>query len=294
MRIVMIGHSNVGKTTYMASMYGAMQKGVKGFTLQAAVPDDHARFLKLHAAVRANRYPAPTDQRSQYDFRLCHNGSAVFDFTWVDRRGGAILERSSSWEAGQLVRDLVECDGLLVFCDAAAAVRGDEEANEMERISQLVGKAMADRYKPMPLGLVLTKSDLVLPTDARAEAPLRPLIEAASKNRKLQRATARVACGSAERNVAAPVLFALRHGIRNSAVELDQEFTRWNSLAATEEAKSRAWGGWDVIFKVIGERTWAEEAVISRRIAAGKRAEWQPLDAAAGQLDAYLRTAVQY
>jgi hypothetical protein len=131
MRIVMIGHSNVGKTTYMASMYGAMQVGVDGFTLRTARADDHERFVALHRMTRAGRYPAPTDQRAQYDFRLCLNGEAFFDFTWVDRRGGAILERSTSSEAAQLVQDLVECDGLLVFCDAHAAVREDEDANEM-------------------------------------------------------------------------------------------------------------------------------------------------------------------
>ena len=57
MRIVMIGHSNVGKTTYMASMYGAMQVGVDGFTLRAARTDDHERFVALHRMTRAGRPP---------------------------------------------------------------------------------------------------------------------------------------------------------------------------------------------------------------------------------------------
>lgn len=295
MRILMIGHSNVGKTTYMASMYGAMQVGVDGFTLRAARTDDHERFVALHFMTRRGRYPAPTDQRAQYDFQLCHDGKAFFDFTWVDRRGGAILDRSTSSEAAQLVKDLVECDGLLVFCDAHAAVREDEDANEMERISQLVGRAMADRSKPMPLAMVLTKSDLVGLADDRALAPLRPLAEAAARNSKIQRGTVRVACGPAERNVAAPVLFALRHGIRNRAAELNDAWLYWVNLAKQEEVKAKVWGGWrDKLFAMTGQRTYAEEAIISRRIASNSLSAWWPLSAAAGRLDAYLQTVVQH
>src|SRR5262249_27415924 len=161
MRILMIGHSSVGKTTFMASTYGAMQAGVNGFTLRAAEPRAHDQLVPLHGEGRRGRYPAPTDQRAEYKFQLRHDGKGCFEFTWVDFRGGAIAERSSSREAAKLVEDLKACDGTLLFFDAAAAARGDEDANEIGRVSVLLGQAIAARQRPMPVGLVFTKADLV-------------------------------------------------------------------------------------------------------------------------------------
>jgi MftR C-terminal domain len=41
MKIVMLGHSNAGKTTYMSLMYEAMQEGVGGFVVSADSQEDH-------------------------------------------------------------------------------------------------------------------------------------------------------------------------------------------------------------------------------------------------------------
>jgi hypothetical protein len=282
MRIVMIGHSNVGKTTYMASMYGAMQEGINGFTLRAARTDDHERFLALHRTTRTSRYPAPTDQRAQYDFRLCHNGTAFFDFTWVDRRGGAILERSGSAEADQLVRDLKYCDGLLAFCDAAAAFRGDEDANEMERISQLVGRAVSERSQLMPVGVVFTKSDLVNEEDEdaveRVVGPVRPLCDAVAASKTMVGSIIPVACGPSERNVVFPVLFALYYGIVARANDLIEEVNRQTSLMQHYADKSNEWGGITDWWRgVTGETTYASRAEAARADALRKYAAWEPL-----------------
>ncbi len=281
MRIIMIGHSKVGKTTYMASMYGAMQGGVNGFTLRASRTDDHKRFLALHQRTRANRFPAPTDQRAQYDFRLCHNDQAFFDFTWVDRRGGAILERSGSTEADQLVQDLRRCDGLLVFCDAAAAARGDEDANEMERVGQLVCRAVADRTKPMPIGVVFTKADLLGddPEAARrALAPVRPLCDTVAASQTLIGSILGVACGPVEQNVVFPVLFALYYGIVIRANELAEEVNRQRAIAQQHAEKSNEWFGIpDVLRDLTGETTYATRASAAWEEAQSRYAVLEPL-----------------
>jgi GTPase SAR1 family protein len=281
MRIVMIGHSNVGKTTYMASMYGAMQVGVNGFTLRAARTDDHERFLALHRMTRAGRYPALTDQRAQYDFRLCHNGEAFFDFTWVDRRGGAILERSGSTETDQLIRDLKECDGLLVFCDAAAAERGDEDANEMERISQLVGRAVADRARNMPVCVVFTKSDLINGDEGTIERvlnPVRSLCSTVAASRTMIGSIIAVACGPDEQNVVFPVLFALYYGIVYRGNGLAAEVERQASLAQEYAARANEWLGLGELWRIMqGETTYTTRANDAQEEARRQYAALEPL-----------------
>lgn len=68
MKIVMIGNTNVGKTTYMASLYGIMQQQVEGFSLKAVNTNDHARLYELAQAIAHDHYPSATDQRGEYDF----------------------------------------------------------------------------------------------------------------------------------------------------------------------------------------------------------------------------------
>lgn len=290
----MIGHSNVGKTTYMTSMYGCMQRSINGFTLSSKHSDDHERLLALCRSTHDGQFPALTDQRAQYEFRLCLNGTAFFDFQWIDRRGGAILERSTSNETIELLSDLESCDGLMIFCDGAAATRGDEDANEMERISQLVGRAVGNRYTPMPLAMVMTKSDLIEPGDPRATAPLMPLLDVARRNSKLQHAIIRVACGPNENNVAAPVLFTLKHGISNKENELWNSYNYWKSLAEKEQEKANEWGGLvDWWRDLNGEQTYSDKARISRNIAAGSHSSWYPLYSAAQKLDEYLRDVLE-
>jgi GTPase SAR1 family protein len=51
MKIVMIGNTNVGKTTYMASLYGIMQQQIEGFSLKAVNGNDRSRLHELAQAI---------------------------------------------------------------------------------------------------------------------------------------------------------------------------------------------------------------------------------------------------
>ena len=73
MKIVMLGHSGVGKTSYMYSMYGAMQNPYNGFTLSTQDQPDHNRFLNIYRNIIKGRYPNPTDQSEEYNFWLNFN-----------------------------------------------------------------------------------------------------------------------------------------------------------------------------------------------------------------------------
>ena len=80
MKIVMIGNTGVGKTTYMASLYGILQQQLGGFSLQAVNQQDHRLWLDLATDIAKSRYPEKTSQRAEYDFLLQHKGKDIFAF----------------------------------------------------------------------------------------------------------------------------------------------------------------------------------------------------------------------
>ena len=74
MNILMLGHSGVGKTTYMASMYGLMQAGVERFSLASKYIRDHDDLVSLARDIQCGAYPPQTAIKSSYDFYLKYDG----------------------------------------------------------------------------------------------------------------------------------------------------------------------------------------------------------------------------
>ena len=84
MKVIMLGHSGVGKTTYMASMYGTLQTPINGFSLHTQDSSHHSELLQTFNKIRRNEYPSRTSQRGLYNFSLLYQGRSVFPFEWVD------------------------------------------------------------------------------------------------------------------------------------------------------------------------------------------------------------------
>jgi GTP-binding protein EngB required for normal cell division len=217
MNIMMLGHSNVGKTTYMGTMYGALQNGSEynGFTVVAEHESVHEQLLYMSHSIRAGRYPGPSDQRSVYDFTLYFKSEPVFPFRWVDYRGGALLERSTSIDKERLIDDLKEADGVLIFVDAQAAHERRRVTREIGHMTTLLKAALGEREFPMPITIVFTKSDLI-PNGAEESVvdPVRNLVEIISGSEYLIGAAVMVACGRRCWNVEQPVLHCIRVGLR--------------------------------------------------------------------------------
>ena len=221
MKILMLGHSKVGKTTYMAAMYGALQDGhtYNGFTLSAEDPAVHEQLLHLSRCLQVGRYPDPSDQRSTYDFTLNFHGTPCFPFQWIDYRGGALLERSSSREKERLIEDLREADGVIIFIDSVAACEGRRVMREIGHMTNLLKVAAETSDTTMPITIVFTKSDLLNETAAeRVVLPVKSLIEIISGNSSLIGAVVQVACGRSFYNVEQPVLHTIRILIRIIAI----------------------------------------------------------------------------
>jgi len=291
MRIAMLGHSGVGKTTYMACMYGVLQQSIQGFTLRANQQYDHDRLLRLGQSVVRGVYPAATDQRGEYPFQLRYQGRPVFEFTWADYRGGALTERSSSLEAQQLQNDLTQADGVLVFCDTEAIVRGKRITAQIGRLAYLVGQAMSRVQHPMPLGLVLTKADLVDEIGERVYEAVRPLVDSVAASQHVLGTVLPVACGPSPQLVQLPVLYVLAHGILGNAMALMQQVEHHEATAQSHVNQGNTFGGFlsDVWNSLTSQPTHQDHANAARARALTALQTLEPLVEPAKTLLDYLK-----
>jgi len=290
MRIVEIGHSGVGKTTFMASMYSTMQAGIEGFKLRTAQNSDHSRLLNLSQAIRRGNYPTPTDQRSEYDFYLQYQGKDIFPFIWADYRGGAIRETKDSQQAKLLQQDLKQADGILMFCDCQALVQRDTRRNQISRMTSLITHALGDLDHPIALVVVLTKADLVDGIDDDDLKPLEGLAQALQASELIASTLVPVACGPDPQNVAIPLLFTLYFGVSLQASHLAQEINAHQSLADYYTQKTHGIGGflqetWD---SLTGSATYRDLANSKINQAVAKYKELEILIEPVAKLEKYL------
>lgn len=262
MRIVEIGHEGVGKTTFMASMYGFLQQPIEGFTLRATDSKDHNRLIKLAREIEQGRYPAPTDQRSEYNFSLQFQKKDIFPFTWADYRGGAIRETRDSEQAQLLQKDLQEADGILMFCDCQAMVKRNPRRNQIGRMSALITNGLKNLDRPIGLAVVLTKADLVDRLDDDDLKPLEGLAKAVEVSELIASRIIPVACGTETVNVQIPPLFVLYIGVYLQANHLAKEIEEHRKKAEYYERKTYGLGGfleelWDTLQ---GNTTYREMA----------------------------------
>jgi energy-coupling factor transporter ATP-binding protein EcfA2 len=252
MRIVEIGHEGVGKTTFIACMYSALQQEIEGFTLRAAQTSDHHRLIRLATKIEGGKYPAPTDQRGEYSFYLQYQRKDIFPFTWADYRGGAIRETQSSEQARLLQQDLKQADGILMFCDCQALVKRDARRNQIGRMTALITNALKNRDRPIALAAVLTKADLVDDLSDEDFSPLLGLAEAIKVSKFIASMMIPVVCGAESINVHIPPLFVLYIGVCLQAAHLAKEIEEHQHMATYYEQQTYGFGGflteiWDSV-----------------------------------------------
>ena len=275
MNVVMLGHSNAGKTTYMASMYRDLAtQGLQGFWVRAQQEGDHRRLLSMANRVASGKYPRPSDRRHEYALTLRHQGSPVIDFHWKDHRGGALRERSTSGQTRELLDDLHTADAILLFLDAPQLARGGRVgAAPVRDLTTRVAGALDRRTDPTPVVVLLTKADLI--DEEEFDACMRALDAFINAIRGKQLAFGTVidvACGPQPRNVPVPVLFSLYFGLR-----LQAEAAHGRTTQAALVAQQRLAADTRVrrILGRFGGRRYDLEAQLAT---AGFVSEWQALD----------------
>ena len=297
MKIVMLGHSGAGKTTYLSLMYAEMQVGIGGFQVRAKDSGQHSQLLADARAIRSSRYPPITNRRASYDLALRYNGAEVLPFTWRDHRGGAATGRTSDGEdVGQLHQDLLQSDAIVMFLDGYALVHEPAAAKNASRLSAHVLRAMRDRPEvPTPLVIAVTKSDLIDIDDDKVSekvfAPVEGLAKAIAATKHIFGTIIPVACGPAPLNVVVPVLWSLRFGLIGMLVrlstELESSVKAANSAASLDTLADRVGSWWR------GERSYATIAQNYRQAALRAQRQIQPLVKPAEGLEQMLKD-IQY
>lgn len=243
MKIVMLGHSGAGKTTYLSLMYAEMQDGIADFRVRATDDAHHQQLLDDARLIRKSRYPPATRQRASYDFALSYNGSKVLPFTWRDHRGGAASGRSADGaDVPQLTADLKEADGIVMFIDGAAAVKDPAARRMAARLSTHVMRAMHERPEVLtPLVIAVTKSDLIDLDNPKVIdtifSSVEELATAVSATRHIVGTIIPVSCGPSPANVVVPVLWALRFGVTGMAMRLSAEIEAASSAMTSAAAR---------------------------------------------------------
>jgi len=268
-KIMMLGHSGAGKTTYLSLMYAEMQDGIGGFRVRAADTGHHQQLLSDARQIRSSRYPPATRQRASYDLALSYNGSQVLPFTWQDHRGGAASGRSTDGEdVAQLTADLKEADGIVMFVDGAAIARDPAASRMAARLSSHVLRAMHQRAEVLtPLVIAVTKCDLVDLDDEKVSAkisvPFEELAKAVAATKHIVGTVLPISCGPSPLNVVVPVLWSLRFGVTGMAMRLNAQVeasaSAMSSAAARDTLTDRIVSWWK------DERSWANIAESHRQ-----------------------------
>jgi GTPase SAR1 family protein len=249
MQIVMLGHSNAGKTTYVSAMYEVMSAGVERFFVVAERREDHARLAAAARAIHAGRYPELSDHRQEYRLRLRHGDSQLIEFTWRDYRGGALLDRSSSRQAMEMQKDLEAADGIVIFIDAPELVSKTAARRKARSVVFNVMRALEHRSRTTPIVLAYTKWDLFTsePQPELLIEPFESLIQAVSETTHLHLTVIDLACGRETYNVAVPVLWCLYFGIAAQAERIERKLTEHldaRDMAAARDTLGNRFSAW--------------------------------------------------
>ena len=215
MNILMIGNKASGKTTYMASSLGLLQKSIKGFSIETG-SDTELWFKNLFNAIKSGEYPSPTDKRLEYKFELFYNNTQkVLKFEWLDYNGGVISES----DADHLKQDIEKSEGVMLFLEAEALLKNRPSVHKFRRILNLISEHMEICTLPLfSVIIVLTKYDKI-PSNVGLNDVIanhiQSFVDTAKNNQKIYVRVVPISCTSSGfYNVELPLLDVLDSGLR--------------------------------------------------------------------------------
>lgn len=235
MKVMMIGFSGSGKTTYMGALYSALNHTwYNGFSLRARRESDHDNFMRIGANLNKGKYPKGNDILEDYNFSLLYNGDEVLDFDWHDYRGG-VLQQPDSEDFDQVISLILNSDALIVFLDMPMFRPGKERSaiRVLKQVSSLVQNVTSKLPEDaiFPISFVNTKLDSILTdepaqsvfeTDGWAQLEQLKLMVAQSKNVH-GLCTATVVNKDEFVDIQYPFLFSMRYALLKKFNEMVEE-----------------------------------------------------------------------
>lgn len=245
MKILMIGHSRSGKTSFMAGLYKLYGDDPEGFGLWMSDSSKKANLKKMGDNIARGYYPAGTDIASEYKFWLQYDNELLIPFDWYDYRGGALSETSkTSPDAQRLIEQIDIADALIVFLDGEKIVdmEDDDLEEEYDVLLWAIQKSISNRATNgsyFPISFVITKGDLYQTYEPLYTSPglkyFMPILKNVS-----QSDVAAGMIGVVEvskdgiNNVFFPLIFSLYYGMHHYINErvssINAEIDRYNNL----------------------------------------------------------------
>ncbi|MCX7922074.1 MAG: hypothetical protein N3B21_08705 [Clostridia bacterium] len=170
-KITMVGLSGSGKTCYLAGMYNIMSCGLKGFTLSADWDTDNeleALWETLRDSSKGEkRFPAPSDEVRNYDFKLKYGMKEIMTFKWLDYPGDSLRASSDTEDVKKFKEYLKESSCLFICVDGKAFSEEVEDPayyirSELgaKRYMHILNEFESVNKRIPPIVIVVTKFDL--------------------------------------------------------------------------------------------------------------------------------------
>lgn len=159
MKIVMIGDSAVGKTTFMMSTYGLMREGaIEGFRVQCKNQQADRKLMRAYNDFRSEGvYPPATVQMSSYDYDFYSDNEWVMNFSLTDIRGESIHD----YDVNDLSRELRRADAMMLFLNGYDILNGKDVSEQIDDIYILMNNCFASDDRSKILMVIFAQMDRI-------------------------------------------------------------------------------------------------------------------------------------
>ena len=173
-QFTILGMSGAGKTCYLLGLYYKMGSGLRGYTIvsdedtDVQLRDRYARLCDVNLEMD-KRFPAGTDNTSQYEFDLQYGYKKIMSFDWLDYPGG-LLDRKNSGnlEEYENVKKSINKSSSLFICVDGSLLLGDDTDEKIENVrdncSNVINTFFSEYNKSNktlpPTAIIITKYDL--------------------------------------------------------------------------------------------------------------------------------------
>jgi hypothetical protein len=158
--VVMMGSSGVGKTVLMTALLAPLLKASHGLSIRCSYQQQQL-LQSLYQQLVSGNMPAGTAAFSTWDFTVCFNQRPLFDFRWIDYRGGDLLKIEVGSQAEPVYETLLDASFVLILTDAEQMMSGCMQ-DELQRIAeyrQMIAVSLQRKPRPLYVGLMLMKCD---------------------------------------------------------------------------------------------------------------------------------------
>lgn len=167
-----LGTTGSGKTCYLTGLYYKMVRGMRGYSITTDDDSDYKLrndYKKMQdTSLQSDRFPAGTDNLSEYEFQLEYGYNPILSFKWVDYPGGALASKNEGdYEQYQTIKNSIKNSSCLFICVDGSLLVGDDTDEKIDNIkdecSAIINPFFSEYLKENemlpPTAILITKYD---------------------------------------------------------------------------------------------------------------------------------------